>query len=81
MEGGAVKKRKAEHGRTGRGSGAGVFLRARRPEESGMETVTKETVVKAQPLKYICQGDLVRQLCLYCCHPTNEDSEAGEGSW
>lgn len=83
MEGGAVNKRKAGYGRAGRGSGAGVFLRrTRRPEVSGMETVTKQMVVKGQQLKYLCQGDIVRQLCLYCCHPTNEDSEArcvGEG--
>lgn len=61
---------------------AGVSLRrARKPEVSGMETVTKQTVVKGQQLMYICQGDVVRRLCLYCCQPTNEGSEAGEGSW
>lgn len=41
---------------------AGVSLRrAMRPDVSGMETVTKQTVVTGQQLKYISQGDIVRQ--------------------
>lgn len=41
---------------------AGVSLRrAMRPGVSGMETVTKQTVVTGQQLKYISQGDIVRQ--------------------